>query len=298
MSIRAGKHPRAKPPLVLGHEVSGTLAALGDPTPGTGLTEGDAVTVNPLISCGECWACRHGHRHVCYRLGLYGIDQPGGMAEYFRVPAQSVHRLPDGVPADKAALCEPLAVGFHAVAVGRPDPADRVLVMGAGPIGLVTALALRRAGVAQILVTDLCRYRLDLARRLGFAVCDVSRQPLALRVETWTDGEGADAVYEATGHASAIRELGEVARVRATIVIVSVHKDPPPVDLRAVNFKELRLLGSRCYRNHEFSAAVEALPAVPVELLVSHRLPLEEGPCGFQAMLDPEVSCKVLFAVP
>jgi len=166
LNIASGKHPRAVPGLIVGHEFSGRIVEFG---PGSGastdLRVGDRVTCFPLITCGKCHACRSGHSHVCRSLGLYGIDREGGMAEYVRVPVSALIELPDSLSRDAGALIEPLAVGVHAVE-RVPAPVtenDTAVVIGAGPIGLVTALALRERGVERIFVTEPSDFRRDLA---------------------------------------------------------------------------------------------------------------------------------------
>lgn len=295
MAIRAGKHPRAKAPLILGHEVSGTIVEIAGGQ--AVFSEGDAVTINPLISCGTCWSCRNGLEHICYSLKLYGIDAPGCMAEYFKVPVSKLHRLPEHVPADKAALTEPLAVGIQAVNTGNPQPDDRILVMGAGPIGLITALCLRRKGVKNLLLSDVCDYRLQLAAELGFNAVDIRAKNLLNEVIEWTGGDGVDAVYEVSGHPSAMEGITNLVRCRGLIMMVSVHKDPRLIDLRAVNFKEIMIWGTRCYQDAAFAEAITALEGLPVEKLISHRLPLESAVYGFETMLNPMEACKILFEV-
>lgn len=296
MTIRAGQHPRARGPLTLGHEISGRIAEIGSNV-SSPLAVGDLVTFNPLISCGCCRACREGNRHVCSNLKLYGIDSPGGMARYVAVSASSVLALPKGVAPEKGALAEPLAVGFHAVSEGRPKPSDRVLVVGAGPIGLVTALALRHSGVPDVLISDVSEFRLQLAAKLGLRTIIAEKDAINEHVQSWTDGEGVDQIYEASGHESAIPGLLELARPRGLVMFVSVHKAARPMDLRLINFKELVITGCRCYRDSDFANAVAALPDIAVESLVTHRLPLEEGPTGFSEMSHTDRSCKVLFEI-
>ena len=292
MAIRAGKHPRAKPPLTLGHELSGYIR---DSNGSGKFRDGDLVTVNPLITCGQCWSCRNGLDHICYNLRLYGIDAPGSMARYMTIPVSNLHRLPESVDMAHGALAEPVAVGIHAVNLGNPRSSDRVVVMGAGPIGLITALCLRRKGIENIIVSDLCDFRIKLAAELGFETVDVRTKNLKEVVLKWTNGDGADAVYEVSGHPSAVVGITDVVRCRGLIMMVSVHKDERPVDLRSVNFKEITLWGCRCYSNDEFAEAVGTLEELPVGKLISHRLPIDSAVEGFDAMLKPGTSCKVLF---
>ena len=132
LSIMAGKHPRARPPLIMGHEFSGVIETAGGDV--RNLKPGDKVVAEPLISCGTCFACRSGYGYVCQNLGLYGIDAPGAFAEYIALPAGKVFKLPETFDLKKAALIEPLAVAVHAVRLSSLKVTDAVCVLGAGPI--------------------------------------------------------------------------------------------------------------------------------------------------------------------
>src|ERR1035437_7639723 len=166
LSIVHGKHPRAKAPLVMGHEISGWVERAG----ATGSAAGTLVTVEPLISCGKCKGGRDGNSHVCRRLGLYGIDTDGGMAEYVALPPEVLHPVPDGVDPRTAALAEPLAVAVHAVDLSGLEPGSTVAVYGAGPIGILTALVARHAGAAAVVITEPSPWRREVAARLRFTV--------------------------------------------------------------------------------------------------------------------------------
>src|SRR5665648_416676 len=166
LAILHGKHPRATAPLIMGHEISGWVEQAG----ATGPPAGTLVTVEPLISCGECKACRNGHPHVCRRLGLYGIDAPGAMAQYVALPPEVLHEVPDGVDPRTATLAEPLAVAVHAVALSGMEPGDTVAVYGAGPIGVLTAMVARHEGAGTVVITEPSPWRRKVAEELGFTV--------------------------------------------------------------------------------------------------------------------------------
>lgn len=138
ISIVAGTHPRAKAPLTLGHELSGKIIEIKSSE--SSLVVGDNVTMFPLIACGECHACTHGNPQVCRDLKLYGFDLDGGMAQFVKLPVSSLMRLPDEMPARIGALIEPLAVAVHGVSRSNLDDVSLAVVLGAGPIGLLTAL--------------------------------------------------------------------------------------------------------------------------------------------------------------
>src|SRR5450759_5919058 len=165
LAILHGKHPRAIAPLIMGHEISGWIEQAGATGPGAGTL----VVAEPLISCGECRSCKNGLTHVCRRLGLYGIDAPGGMAQYVALPPEVLHAVPDGVDPRMATLAEPLAVAVHAVDLSGMQAGDTVAVYGAGPIGILTALVALHAGAA-VVITEPSPWRREVAAQLGFTV--------------------------------------------------------------------------------------------------------------------------------
>ena len=263
LHICAGEHPRARPGLVLGHEVVGTLTEDVD-----GLAAGSPVAVEPLISCGRCEACRNGIPHVCETLRLIGIDVPGGLAEQVAVPTDRLIRLPDDADLRRLAFVEPLAVGVHAVRRGGVGLGDRVGVAGAGPIGLAVAACAREAGASEVRVREPSPDRRAVAERLGFAV----EEPDA-------DGH-VDVVFDTAAHPTVAATATGWAAVGGTIVVVGTYGRPAPVDLQAIVFRELRLVGTRVYTRRDFEAAARLIAdgAVDPEPLITDVVPLEAGP--------------------
>ncbi len=291
LSIYHGQHPRATPPLIMGHELSGTVVATTDDA----VAVGDLVAAEPLISCGACWACTHGHPHVCRRLGLYGIDAPGGLADYVALPAAKLHVLPSGVAPRLAALVEPLAVAVHSVANSGLRPGDTVAVFGAGPIGTLTALVARHEGAGRVLVTDPNPWRRDVAGRLGLTVVPEG-ETMTAAVRALTDDEGADLTFDTAGHPAVAAESAEATRVLGTVVVVGVHKHPAEVDLRHLNFAEQRMQGVRVYTTADVRRAVElvASDALGLDRLPVRVFGLDEAPAAFEAARTGDRNLKVL----
>src|SRR5919202_5162720 len=174
LHIYSGHHARAVPGLVLGHEMSGTLATdAGD------LPKGTRVVVNPLLSCGHCATCLAGRPHTCANLRLLGIDAPGGAAEQVAVPADSPVPLPADADLDAAAFAEPLAVAVRAVRRSRLALGEDVIVVGAGPVGLAVALSARQAGAASVLVVETAPARREVAAGLGLEVAGTAPDAVA-----------------------------------------------------------------------------------------------------------------------
>ena len=142
MMIYHGLHPRAKAPLILGHEFSGVVEKVGE---NQHVKKGDKVAVEPLLSCGKCAACRNGQMHVCEKLRYIGIDKNGGFAEYTTIPVNRLHVLPESVTEKEAAMLEPLAVAIHTVRRSKLLVGDTVAILGAGPIGLLIGIIAQRA---------------------------------------------------------------------------------------------------------------------------------------------------------
>ena len=290
MNIYQGVHPRAKAPLVMGHEFSGTIVA-GHPT----LAAGTPVTVYPLLSCGHCEPCLNGYAHVCNTLKLIGIDCDGAMAEYVKVPVDKVMELPKTLSLKLGAFLEPLAVGVHAVRRSGYRPGDRAVVFGAGPIGLCVASCLKYFG-AQVIVVEANPYRLGVARKLGCTTIDAANEAIVDKVREYTKGINADFAFDCAAHPSVQTHLMDVLKVQGTAVVVGSYKKPPEVDLLKVEFKELSMIGIRVYERRDFEIATEMMQsgAIDFELMLSESSP-EAAPEVFQGLLKGGNTIKMLF---
>lgn len=290
-AILKGMHPRAKFPLIMGHEIVGQVAksTAGGPAVGT------RVTVEPLIVCGACGACRRGDTHVCERLGLFGIDQPGAFAEYIALPNDTLIAVPEGVSPVLATLTEPLAVAVHAVALSSLKPGDRVAVFGAGPIGMLTALVARHAGAREIIVIEPSEGRTAVAKRLGFSVIPPGSDAID-GLNALTGGEGADVVFDAAAHPSVAAILPASVRPKGTVVLVGVYKKPTAIDLQAVTFKEIKMVGVRVYTRADVETAVKLIATDALELgqFPIEVFQLEQTTEGFDRALSSGDILKVI----
>jgi (R,R)-butanediol dehydrogenase / meso-butanediol dehydrogenase / diacetyl reductase len=274
---------RVRMPAVIGHEMSGTVAAVGD-----GVSDwrpGDRVTAMPLDWCGRCHACRAGHQHVCENLVFVGIDAPGAMQQTWTVPEHLLVRLPPGLALDHAALSEPTAVAVHDVRRGAVSASDRVLVVGGGPIGLLigTVAALEDADV---LISEPNSFRRSAAEQLGLRAIDPTAADLEGELAAWTDGGGVDVAFEVSGSAPGLASATSALRVRGRLVVVGIHPQPVLVDLFRVFWRELEIVGARVYERRDFERAVELLAAgaIPAPQLISAIEPLERTPQAFSAL--------------
>lgn len=276
---------------VIGHE---TFAEVAEAPPGSGFAAGDRVVVEPIAFCGECRACRIGAYYICYRLKVLGVDLPGGMQEYWPVPAARLLRVPPTLADDHAALVEPLAVATHDVTRAGVRAGDAVLVFGGGPIGALIALVSRHRG-ARVAVAEVNPHRVTLLEGLGLQVVGPGRDVVRF-AEEWTGGDGVDVAFEVTGHPAAVAAITEVVRVWGTISVVAIHAEPMPVNLYRLFFRELAVHGSRLYTRQAWEEAIRlaAGGAVPLAPLVSRRIPLEALQEGMEQALGGGPVMKVL----
>jgi 2-desacetyl-2-hydroxyethyl bacteriochlorophyllide A dehydrogenase len=292
-----GDHPYRVFPLIYGHEFAATVGALG---PGVaGLEPGAPVVVEPLLSCGACYPCRIGRYNCCVNLRVLGVHTNGGLAESVVVPAARVFAVPAALRPDVASLCEPFSIGMQAATRGAIDERDRVVVLGAGPIGL-TILAIAKSRGARVAIVDLLESRLELARRLGadLAINGATSDPVA-DVADWTGGEGASVVAEATGSARAVEQTVELVASAGRIVLVGVTTKP--VTFPGLDFtrKELTILGSR----NSASVFGEAVRFVgehhaSIAAMITHRFAFDQALQAFQtAEAQPEAVCKAVIEI-
>jgi (R,R)-butanediol dehydrogenase / meso-butanediol dehydrogenase / diacetyl reductase len=284
---------RVKIPAVIGHEMSGTVAALGDGV--SGYAVGDGVTVIPLLWCGRCPACLAGNQHVCQNLVFVGIDSVGAMQQSWTVPERLLIKLPPGLDLRSGALAEPLAVAVHDVRRGAVRRGERVLVVGGGPIGLLIACVAAAEG-AEVLVSEPNAFRRSAAELLGLRAIDPAVTDVIAEVESWTGGAGADVAFEVSGSPAGLRSATHSLKVRGRLVSVAIHSQPVPVDLFRVFWRELEIFGARVYERRDFERAVAMLASgeVPAGQLISEVVPLERAADAFDALERNAPVVKVL----
>lgn len=273
--IFAGRHPFLTYPRVMGHELSGEVAALGA---GTALRVGQLVTINPYIACGACIACRKAKPNACVNIKVLGVHVDGGMCDMLVVPESAVIDA-DGLSADQAAMVEFLAVGAHAVARAPAAGGERMLVVGAGPIGIATALFGRLNGF-EVSLVDRRQARLEYARdRLGFdgvsAEADLE-DVLGQR----THGDMFDVVVDATGSLPAMRRsLGLVAHGGA-LVLVGVAPGELTFEDPEFHKREAMLIASRNALPADFERVIAAIKSgdIPTDALQTNSIDAEELP--------------------
>jgi L-iditol 2-dehydrogenase len=277
---------RRTPPLVMGHEFSGVVAALGDGV--SGFQVGQAVGVNSGFFCGRCEECVSGHPQRCPQGEIFGTTgRPGAFAEYVVVPAASLLTLPPGISMVQAALAEPLANGIHALSLARRRFPEHLLILGAGTIGLFTLQIARESGALRLIVADLSDARLAVAAKLGaHEVLNSGREDVLARVRAMTGGRGAEVVVDAVGARETRRLAVSAARPGGEVVWLGLHDDPTEVSGFEVVLGERTIAGSFAVVPHELRAALRLFAAGRIQLEPWVRtFPLEQGADVFRRLV-------------
>lgn len=297
VSVYLGKHPRAAAPLIMGHEFSGTIEGIGEGVE-TDLKTGDRVVVVPYYFCGKCNACLNGNSHVCRTLRFFGVDRDGGMAEYVAVPVDRILKIPERMSMKMAAVVEPVAVVVHGLRMIKNNFYTSACVTGLGPMGLLTALMMKNAGVNRLFCVEANANRAEYARKLGLEVINPTETDATAYILEQTAGEGVEVLVEASGSPVVAKTMTDMTAVRGEILLLSVFKDFTPVDLRAVNFKEQVLVGTRVYTSLDFKDAIAYTynNEKTIQAVVSHVFPIDKGQEVFQDITSGNTQAmKVLF---
>jgi L-iditol 2-dehydrogenase len=264
-------------PIIMGHEFSGTIAALG---PGvTGLEIGQLVAVDPAIPCGVCEQCQHGHPNLCPQVRFCGTPPINGVfAEYAVMPAANCFPLPEGMTAEDGAMLEPLGVALHAVNLSHLKPGDTVAVLGAGPIGLLTAAVAKASGASAVWMTEPLAYRRDFAAR---TVADAAFDPHegAAEILRLTSGRGVDVAFEAAGAPESPKQAAEVVRFGGKVILAGIPSDDTiTFQASIVRRKGLTIKLVRRMK-HTYPRTIQMVVSgqVDVKSLITHRLPLDHA---------------------
>jgi len=288
-----GSTGRRIPPLVMGHEAAGEIAAVG---PGvTAWKAGDRVTFDSTVYCGECWFCQRGEVNLCDNRQVLGVScgdyrRQGAFAEFVAVPQRILYRLPDNLSFEQAAMVEAVSVAVHAVArtPGVRDAAT--VVVGVGMIGLLVVQALRVAGAKQIIAIDLEEDRLALAIRRGAtASFKADEADLAAKIRALTHGRGADAAFEVVGLSPTLKTAVDGVRKGGSITLVGNLKAQVDLSLQAVVTRQLTLIGT-CASAGEYPECLDLIASgqINVTEFISATPPLTEGAQWFSRLYAGE----------
>lgn len=297
LHIFHGKNPFATYPRVIGHEFAGHVDAVGAGV--SAVRIGERVVVDPVISCGQCHACRIGRHNVCSRLQVIGVHRDGGFSQYACVPARNAYAVPNGMAVASAAVIEPFAVAANATHRTGVLPSDVALVYGAGPVGLNLLQVLKRVYGVRTFITDHVDERLALARACGAAddeIINTAREPLAQALDRRGVAGGPTLIYDAVCHPAILEEAVRIAAQAGRIGVLGFSATPSVIPQQALTSKELTLYASRL-NCAMFPTVIDWMTRGLVDpgRIVTHQVGFRDVADAFDlAESQPRVSCKVL----
>lgn len=288
LHIFKGKHPAAPLPVPIGHELAGEVLKTGKSV--SKVKEGDRVTVEPVIICGECPFCQRGEYNLCNNISFQYRKGQGGFTPYFVAEENWIHQLPQSVSFEEGALIEPLAVAVHAVKKGGISFGQTVAIFGAGPIGLLVLLLTKLSGSGEIYAVDIRDFRLEKAECLGaFKAINSSRQDPVEVIFDKTGQSGVDWAFEAVGTEKTLNDSLRTLKKGGTSIVVGIFEDPD-IRIPANIFvqKEIALIGSQGYC-WDFQVALKLAGRGDLKLgeIITHQLPLSELQQAFELLINP-----------
>jgi 2-desacetyl-2-hydroxyethyl bacteriochlorophyllide A dehydrogenase len=299
LEIYAGRHPGVRLPVVMGHEATGVVEAVG---PGvTRVRPGQRVLVNPIIACGACEACARGRGNLCRRAGLLGRESDGALAEHVTLPARYLYPLPDHLPLASATLIETLATVRHAQRRAGLGAGEAVVVLGQGAAGLLHTRLAKLAGASPVVAVSRSAWKFDLARRMGAdLVVDGAARDVVADVREATAGRGADVVIDATGRSWLMPLAMEMLAPGGKLVAYGISQEAVSgFTTFPLYFKELTIYGSRALTPEDVQPSIDlvAARAVDVEPFVTRHYPLEGVAAAFEEYeRAPETILRLVIA--
>jgi L-iditol 2-dehydrogenase len=288
LKMWSGTHAFLRPPLLLGHEIYGTVEELG--VGANGFEVGSSVVVFPAVGCGSCFHCDRGQQQLCADMCFIGGQLPGGLAEHVLVRAQNLIAVPDVVPEHQRVLIEPLGVGVHAVTRAHVEPGEKAVVLGGGAIGLFTALVARARGLESVLLGEPSETRRSRAEALGLETFDTGSTSVAEAVAERIRPEGADVVFECVGSEETINAALATTRKGGRAVVVGNAPPELRLDGLALQRGDRSLVGVLMYDQGDLVEGMHMLAdgllaALPEDALVQ-AFPLEDVGAAFTAAKD------------
>jgi threonine dehydrogenase-like Zn-dependent dehydrogenase len=286
------------PPLIMGHEFSGEIVALGEKAAAVkpGLAPGQQVTVNPLISPPWSKAALRGRHNLTLPRNILGIHRPGSYAEYVTAPASNVYPLPEGMSLEHAALTEPLGCALRVARLSGCTATDTVLITGLGPIGLLTLQCVRAMGVQSIIATDTDADRIAIGRHFGVQVLNPRQENVVQIAREATGGEGVDVAIDAVGATATRRECLDAVRAGGQVIFTGLHDEESNIQANLLIRNEINVQGSFAYTPLDFEDAFRWLAEDRIEIdpwLL--KAPLADGGACFERLLsEPGPVAKIL----
>lgn len=294
-----GTHPFTSYPVTQGHEVAGEIVKLGENV--KGLSVGRKVTIEPQVTCGTCYLCRHGKYNLCEELKVMGFQATGVASEYFAVDAGKVTLLPDEMSYDEGAMIEPLAVAVHAVNQSWGVEDKNVVVIGAGPIGNLVAQTARAKGAKGVLISDVSGRRLEIAEECGIElVVNAKNTDMGEAILKCFGKDKADIIYDCAGNDISMGQAIKYARKGSQIILVAVFGKMANVDLAVLNDHELDLNTTMMYRHEDYLEAIKLVKEGKINLkkLMSNHFPFRKYKEAYEYIdANREIAMKVLIDV-
>ncbi len=247
---------------IIGHEMSGVIVSKGKNVNNVNI--GDHVVVLPLVHCATCPACKAGHTHICHHLQFLGLDSHGAFQQHWNVPQHTIHILPKDLSLAHAALIEPVSVACHGVSRANLSAQEDVLVIGGGPIGMLTAIVAKSKG-CNVVISEVSQARLDMAKKLGFLTVNPIQENIVKKIMQLTNNKGVDAVFEVSGTQAGVDVMTEVAACRGRIVMTAIHTQKPQIDLFKFFWRELELIGARVYTQEDYKNAIKIVASGDID---------------------------------
>lgn len=260
-----GGFQRIAKPVVLGHEMVGTIVELGEECDSSHQV-GDRVVLEPLDSCGFCQACKDGHYNVCENLKVYGIDKNGTFAEYIHVREDRLHKVPKNISLEHSAMSECLSVAIHMVRRSGIQYGDQVVITGAGTIGILVGMLAKDCGASKVIITDMNDFRLSIGKELGLSPLNIMNENHMDEMARELQGRKADVAFELVGVEDSLNTCLEVVRSRGTILVGGMFKKIPETAIQKCVLKEVVIKGSRVYTYADFERAIKLLESGSFEI--------------------------------
>ena len=260
LQIYHGKHRFMTYPVILGHEAAATVEKAGELV--RDFAGGDKVTIEPQVSCGECYPCKIGRFNVCEKLSVFGVHRDGFSREYIAIDAKYLHKVPPSMETGSITLVEPFAVGVGAVRRSACLAGANVAVIGAGTIGNFTAQAAKALGAGRVMITDISQHKLDWAKECGIDYCvNTTDKNLKEVIKECFGIRRADIIIDCAANPVAFKSILEAARQSSEIIITGNYKEPVEFTVPLLQRQEISIIGHMMYIREDFKTAIDLLAA-------------------------------------